>query len=229
MKPQVQSLSEIMAELDPASSKQVSLINSQKAGLDAKYAGQQAGLDATKANSFTAINNQATGRGMSFSGVPLDEQATYLGANYMPAVANLKTSQNNESTGLDKNLADIYSNQYNNAFNTRQSQNSALNSWNMQVMQQEASAAEAEKNRQFQASQSAADRAFTASQNAAANALPDIGTAVTDGLINLSSDANWKDSGVTEDLIGQLSLLYNQPIEQIASLVYKARKSAFKF
>jgi len=167
--PKVQSLSQIMTELAPASAQQTSLIQQQQAGLGAKYAEQQKGLDAQKAADFTTINNQATGRGMAFSGIPLDEQATYLSTNYLPAIANLKQQQNDENMSLSKNLADIYSQQYTSAFNTRQTQQGALNSWNMQQMQLEAQAREAEKQRKFEAEQNAANRAASAA-NAAASA-----------------------------------------------------------
>jgi len=161
--PQVQSLADVMAQLDPAYSAQRGLIQQQQAGLGTKYATQQAGLDATKTQSFNKINTQATGRGLSFSGIPLDEQANYLSTAYLPAVANLKASQNTESSELSKQLADLYSNQYTSAFNTRNSQQSALDQWNLQRMQQEYSAAEAEKERQFNAAQNAASMAASAS------------------------------------------------------------------
>lgn len=167
--PKVQSLSQIMNDLAPAYKQQTSLIQQQQAGLDAKYAEQQKGLDARKAQEFTNINNQATGRGMAFSGIPLDEQATYLSTHYLPAIANLKQQQNDENMSLSKSLADIYSQQYTAAFNTRQSQQSALNAWNLQQMQLEAQAREAEKQRKFEAEQNAANRAATAA-NAAASA-----------------------------------------------------------
>lgn len=168
--PKVQSLSQIMNDLAPASAQQTSLIQQQQAGLGAKYAEQQKGLDAQKAQDFTTINNQATGRGMAFSGIPLDEQATYLSTHYLPAIANLKQQQNDENIGLSKNLADIYSQQYNSAFNARQTQQGALNSWNMQQMQLQAQAKEAEKQRKFEAEQNAANRAASAANAAASRA-----------------------------------------------------------
>lgn len=164
--PKVQSLAEIMAELEPASTAQTSIIKGKQAGLDAKYTGQEAALNAKKARAMDTINNQATGRGMgtSFSGIPLDEQATYLSTDFLPKVADLNLQKNTENMALESDLADIYSNNYKSAYTTRQGQNSDLNSWNMQEMQNEFSAAEAERNRQFQAGQNAADRAVTQAQ-----------------------------------------------------------------
>ncbi len=165
--PQVQSLAEIMNDLAPASAQQTALINEQKAGLGAKYAGQQAGLDAQKAQGFTTINNQATGRGMAFSGIPLDEQATYLSTAYLPEVAKLKQQENDEGMQLNKSLADIYTQQYNQAFDTRNTQVGALNSWNMQQEQLAAAAEQARLDREFQASENAKSQAASAAASAA--------------------------------------------------------------
>lgn len=162
--PQVQPLAEIMAELEPATSAQTSLIQKKQAGLGAKYGAQVAGLDAAKANTFNTINNQATGRGMAFSGIPLDEQSVYLSEKYLPARAGLVMQENEESMALEGDLADIYSANYQNAFNTQKGQKSDLNTWNMQEMQNQFSASEAEKDRTFKANQAAQDRAIQQAQ-----------------------------------------------------------------
>lgn len=158
--PQVQSLEQIMAELAPATSQQTDIIKKKQANLGVQSAAQLAGLDATKSNEMNAINTQATGRGMAFSGIPLDEQATYLGEKYLPAVANLKTAQEESNISLEQQNADLFSQNYKSAYDTLGTQKAAQNQWNLAQMQNEASAAEAERNRQFQASQNAADRSL---------------------------------------------------------------------
>jgi len=157
--PKVQSISQIMTEYDPAFKQQKDLIQQKQAGLGAKYEGQVQALDAKKAQGFTDINTQATGRGMSFSGIPLDEQARYLSTEYLPGRTNLKYQENEENLALQGQLADIYKQQYTGALGAREQQSGALNQWNMQLMQQENAAREAEKDRQFQAQQNAMNRA----------------------------------------------------------------------
>lgn len=150
--PTVRPLADIMAELDPAYSQQTGIIQNQIAGLGTKYAAQEAALGAKKTEGFNQINNQATARGLSFSGIPLDEQATYLADTYLPAVANLKSSQNDETTALNKSLADIYTDKYTKAYDINNTDRSALNSWNLQQMQNEFTASESSKDRAASAS-----------------------------------------------------------------------------
>lgn len=49
-------------------------------------------LDQAKVNAFRDITNAANAKGMLFSGFTPDQEATYTGTKYLPAVANLKTS-----------------------------------------------------------------------------------------------------------------------------------------
>ncbi len=164
--PQVQSLAQIMADLAPAYEKQTGLIQQQQAGLGAEATAATAQLDAMKAREFNTINTNATNKGMAFSGIPIDEQATYLSTDYLPAVANLQGKIKDKDMALQQQLADIYNKQYTQAFGERSNQTSALNSWNMQLMQQEAAAREAEKNRAFEASQNSMNRAASAPKSA---------------------------------------------------------------
>lgn len=79
---------------------QVNQVNSQIAQLAPQQAAQQAGLDQAKVNAFKDITNQSNSRGVLFSGIPIDQQATYTGTKYLPAVANLQTSFNNTKNTL---------------------------------------------------------------------------------------------------------------------------------
>jgi hypothetical protein len=179
--PKVQSLSEIMASLNPAYKGQRSVINQEIAAVPQDQATQMAALDAAKGQGFNDINTQAASRGLAFSGVPLSEQSRYLSTKYLPAVADLKKASTEQKTSLQKALASLYSNEYNKAFSTRQSQQSDLNSWNKQVESEQARAKAAAKLRAFKAAQAAkqhnwdireakAQRAFKASQAAASRA-----------------------------------------------------------
>lgn len=95
-----QALSDILSELDAGYAPSKQLINQQIDALPDQEASQQAGLDATQQQAFTGITNSARDKGIGFSGIPISEQATYTGGTYLPAVANLKTSINNQKTSL---------------------------------------------------------------------------------------------------------------------------------
>ncbi len=164
--PQVQSLAEVMGTLDPAYSGQQALITQQQAGLGAKYGAQKTGLEATKVQGFNTINNQATGRGMSFSGIPLDEQATYLSTKYLPGLAAIDQQQNEEDMGLQRDSAKLATDKANQALGIVEGQKKDLNSWNMQQESLAAQAREGALSRAASAAEAAASRAFTASQNA---------------------------------------------------------------
>lgn len=220
MTPKVQSLADIMTELAPAYNQQTSLIQQQQAGLGEKYTAQQSALEAQKTSGFNQINNQATGRGMSFSGIPLDEQASYLADTYLPAVANLKASQNTESTQLQSQLADIYSNQYTQAYNARNTQQSSLDQWNLQQMQNE-----------FTASESAKDRAATAANKAADNAAPTAQQYMTDAFSDAitTNPSGWRSDYSTEGIIDDLATQYGMTQQEASDMAYKWRKSKFNF
>lgn len=162
--PQVQTLAQVMAELDPAFSGQEQVIQKKQAGLGAKFEAQKAGITAEKGRGFNAINNQATGRGGSFSGVPIDEQATYLSTKYLPGMMAADSQMNEEDLALQGELATIGTQKATSALSTIEKQKSDLNSWNMQQAQMEAQARENELNRRASASEAAASRAFQTSQ-----------------------------------------------------------------
>lgn len=164
--PVVQTLAQVMADLDPAYAGQTSVIQQKQAGLGAKYDTQRQALTAEKGQGFNAINNQATGRGLSFSGIPLDEQATYLSTKYLPAYAQTYTNQNEEDLTLQGQIADINADKTKTAYGTVQQQNQNLNSWNMQEAQLAAQARENQLNREASARESAANRAASAAQEA---------------------------------------------------------------
>lgn len=185
--PQVQTLAQIMADLAPGVQGQQQVIQQQQQGLAAKYGAQKTGLEAEKVRGFNTINNQAVGRGGSFSGVPVDEQSDYLSTKYLPAVAGLEMQQNEEDMGLQKSLADINAGVYQSAFERQGSQQSNLNSWNMQQQSLEAQAREAELDRQATAREAAASRAASAPKELSPQ---DAALGVINGAVSNGADIN---------------------------------------
>lgn len=71
---------------------QTDLINSQIADLPRQQQAVQSSLDQAKVNAFKDITNSANSKGVLFSGVPIDQQSTYVGTKYLPAVAQNQTA-----------------------------------------------------------------------------------------------------------------------------------------
>lgn len=168
--PRVQTLAEAMRDLDPAYAASRDMIAKRQQALPGKYEAQRAGIYAARGEGFNTINNQATGRGASFSGIPQDEQARYLSTKFLPGLQQADFQQNEEDLNLQGQLAGIDKEQRLGAQSRVDKQQSDLNSWNQMLAQQEFQARESEKQRQFQERQAAAQRSFTASQNALARA-----------------------------------------------------------
>lgn len=176
--PTVQTLDQIMAELQPGYQKQREVIAKGIQNTNETYKASELALDAAKTQGFNQINEQATGRGLAFGGIPIVEQADYLSTKYLPGKQQAKAKQQEDILTLEGMNAQLDTEIRNRAFSTRDAQTSALNQWNLQQAQiaaqaeaarleREFRAAEAEKDRQFQASQNAASRA---AQNAASRA-----------------------------------------------------------
>lgn len=78
----------------------INQINQQVAQIDPQQTAALASLDQAKVNAFKDITNQANAKGVIFSGVPIDQQSTYVGTKYLPAVANTKTAFQNQKNSL---------------------------------------------------------------------------------------------------------------------------------
>lgn len=99
------SLQDILNELDAGGyNDSRALINSQLSQLPAQYDAQIAGLNAQKDQAFQDIANNASSRGIAYSGIPIGEQAKYIGNTYLPALAKVRQSQNDQSTALQDAL-----------------------------------------------------------------------------------------------------------------------------
>ena len=95
-----QQLQDIINSLNSVYDPQKQLINQQMQAIPGQFQAQQAGLDQQKTNAFNGIDSNANARGVLYSGAPIAEQQRYLGTDYLPAVANLKNQQQNQTFGL---------------------------------------------------------------------------------------------------------------------------------
>lgn len=136
-----QALSDIYNSLNAGGYDQSrAAINGQMAALPAQYQAQEQGLDQQKTNAFTGITNQANNNGMFYSGAPVSEEQTYTGGTYLPALANLKAQQSQQTYGLQQALAGVNQAQTGAAQGIlqNQTQNDQQNNYYNQMLQQNA-------------------------------------------------------------------------------------------
>lgn len=94
------SLDQILQELDAGYNPGRQLINEKLNALPGQAESEISGLNATKDAAFTDIVAGARDRGMGFSGIPLAEQAKYSATQFLPAVARVRSSQNDVRSNL---------------------------------------------------------------------------------------------------------------------------------
>lgn len=225
--PKVQSLSKISASLNPAYASSKNIINKQKAALPQKYDAQRSAIKAERGEGFNAINNQATGRGGSFSGIPQDEQARYLSTKFLPGMQMADYQQNEEGLRLSAQMADINKEQRLQAMGIRERQVSRLNDWRTMQAQQRFQARQAELNRQAEARLNASRIAASRAQAAP----PTWKQQVVDSFStwNSSGDA-WKKNFSTERLIQNIVNEYSDVDAATAKkYVYGRRKQIYGF
>ena len=112
-------INQIMQELDSYYAPSINSNQQQLNELPAYYTAQQQGLDQTKTNAFSDITAGANSRGVLYSGIPIGEQAKYVGGTYLPAVAALKQDQNQRTSTLQDSIAKIRQQQSQQAYGIR--------------------------------------------------------------------------------------------------------------
>lgn len=168
--PTVQTLDQIQAELQPGYTAQRGIIQKGIANTNETYKASEMALDAAKTQGFNQINEQATGRGLAFGGIPLEEQADYLSTKYLPGMQQAKAQQQKDILTLEGQNAELDTDIRNRAFGARENQVGAQNQWNLQQQAQDAAAEAARIERDFEASEAEKARAHEAAQNAAERA-----------------------------------------------------------
>ena len=165
--PTVQTLDQIMAELQPGYTAQRGVIAKGIQNTNETYKASELALDAAKTQGFNQINEQATGKGTTFGGIPITEQADYLSTKYLPGKQAAKAKQQEDILTLEGQNAALDTDIRNRAFSSRENQVGAQNQWNLQQQEQEAAAEAARIDRDFRASQAEKDRAHETAKAAA--------------------------------------------------------------
>lgn len=165
--PTVQSLDQIMAELQPGYQGQREVIGKAIANTNETYKASELALDASKTQGFNQINEQATGKGTAFGGIPVEEQANYLSTKYLPGKQAAKAKQQEDILTLEGQNAALDTDIRNKAFSSRETQVGAQNQWNLQQEAQRAAAEAARIERDFRASEAQKERAAQNARDAA--------------------------------------------------------------
>lgn len=170
MPPQVRTLDQLMADsnaiYDPMRQNYQNMI----AQSGNRLVEQEKGLGAAQQNAFGQINQAATNRGMLFSGFSPDQQAKYTAEKYLPALAGLR-SANEENVGkISQSIMGLDSEQRKGANDTREGDLSRLFDWNKQQEQRTWEAEQARVAYDREMEKMRQEQKFTAGQNAAGRA-----------------------------------------------------------
>ena len=153
--PAVRDLNKLVAEIGKSVDPQKALIDADIKANATAGAAQEAGLQAQAEQSYSNIEQGAQDKGMFFSGFSPDEKAKYNSTTYLPALANLQATIAATRSQLLGKKADLDTNVFNKAFDTREGDIGRRFTWQS-----------AEDQRAFEKEQSEIQRKFTAAENA---------------------------------------------------------------
>lgn len=128
--PTVRTLDQLTTDTNSIYDPQRANINNQIASAGTRLSGDEAGLAAAQTNAFGDITQQAARRGALFSGFTPDQQAHYTAEKYLPALAGLRTANEQTIQGLNNNLLTLNSDQAQKAFDTQNQDISQLYDYN---------------------------------------------------------------------------------------------------
>lgn len=146
-----------MAELDRTAgyANDRNILQQRLSALPGQADAEIKGLDAKLGAANDNILQGARARGIGFSGIPIAEQAQYAATDYAPAVARVKTAQNEQSTGILGTLNSLSRDQRTQAQNIFEAQrqfDEQKRQFDLQMAEQRAQRAAAERAARMQAS-----------------------------------------------------------------------------
>ena len=168
MQPTVRSIDQLMLENAAAYDPMRQSYRDQIAQSGTRLASAEQGLGAARDNAFGNITQSAVNRNMLFSGFSPDQQAKYTAEKYLPALANLRTANEENIGKLNQSIMGLDAEQRKAAMATREADLSKLYDYQKE---QERRAWEAEQARiayDREMARMREEQSFTAKQNAAA-------------------------------------------------------------
>lgn len=165
--PQVRDLQGLISELGASVAPQKQLIDQSIASNEQYGTAQQAGLNAKKVQAFQDIKQGANNRGMFFSGFSPDQEAKYTAGTYLPALAELQNTIAQTRSSLLGKKADLDTDVFKTAYNTREGDVAAQRAWLQQQENQAWQEGQTARAQQFQSAQNALDRSASVTAAAA--------------------------------------------------------------
>ena len=219
--PQVRELQSLIDQYSASFNPQKQLIDADLAGLDTAGTAQAAGLDARQKKAFGQIEQNASNKGMFFSGFSPDAQASYTADTYLPELAKLQSTIAQGRSALLGKRADIESQARTSALGAQENDLAAKTAYE-QMQEQQA----------FQAEQARLTREASAIENSKSRAASAASSTPTPAQFLVSAFSGYDGKtmqGYTEkEVIPALMATYNIPKEQAAALAYQYRKSNYK-
>lgn len=163
--PVVQNLNDLIAKYTTAQAPQVQQLDTEANNAEQSGSAQISGLDQAKTNAFGDITQAASDKNMLFSGFAPDQQARYVGATYLPALAKVQAAIATARGAVSKGKADLITGANNSAIGEQNNEQQQLDAYNAEQEKEAQAVAEAQRQRDFEASQNSLNRSASAAGN----------------------------------------------------------------
>lgn len=97
----VKTLDQVLSELQGTYQPQIDTLRQRQSAIPDQIAQNEQQLQAKQNQAFGDITDAARRRGLGFSGIPLSEQAKYTSTEYLPALANLRSTGQQQAMSLE--------------------------------------------------------------------------------------------------------------------------------
>lgn len=139
------SLDQIIGEIRGIYDPQIESVRQRQAAIPGQIQAEEQGLQAKQQRAFGDILSGARRRGLGFSGIPLGEQAQYTATEYLPALARLRQSGQEQARSLEDAILGINERMQNQALALRQYEQQRYDTWLQQQAEMAFQREQAEK------------------------------------------------------------------------------------
>lgn len=136
--PVVQSLQDLVGQYTAAEAPEEQQITNEISSNDSSGQAQVEGLNTDENNAFSKIAGEANARGATFSGFTPNDEASYVGGTYLPALAKLQTTIAATRNSLLGQTATLNTSANTDALDEQKTEQSALDTYNEDEAEQEA-------------------------------------------------------------------------------------------
>jgi hypothetical protein len=116
------ALDQILQELHAVYNPQKDQYNQALSQVDPQQQAEEQGLQAAKTDAFAQIDQGANRRGLFYSGMPIAEEQKYVGQNFLPSLANLRSKYAQQKFDLTNALNKVTSDEYSQAYGIHQNE-----------------------------------------------------------------------------------------------------------